>query len=102
MGLANMRASKRLQRRRAAKKAGCAELSLAPRGKTKHAKWRLEERLSASPFSFSVRTLRGMKHRREVTVEPAVKGRLSLISEKHRFKVVTDRHVRRIITVCKL
>jgi len=99
MSLTNIRASRRLERQRAAKRAGCPQLALAPRGQTKHARRRLEERMPISDFPFSVRTLQEMMRRKELIVEPAGKGCLSLISEEHHFKVVTDRNVRTIITV---
>jgi len=101
MGLSNLRAYKHLKRRRGVEQTGCPELALAPRGKTKHARRRLEERMPISDFPFSVRTLQEMMRRKELIVEPAGKGCLSLISEEHHFKVVTDRNVRTIITVYK-
>lgn len=102
MSLTNIRASRRLERQRAAKRAGCPILSRSPHGQTKHARQRLQQRMPISDFPFSLKTLQEMIRRKEVAVEPARGGRLSLISKEHHFKVVTDGDVKTIIMVYKL
>ncbi|MFA4833894.1 MAG: hypothetical protein WC619_03550 [Patescibacteria group bacterium] len=99
MSTGNIRKERHKADRRAAKESGCAPLVIAPRGQTPHSQKRLEERRPTDFFPFSLKTLRDMKHRGKLEVEPAGDGRIILISKKHNFRVVTDKNIKVLITV---
>ena len=104
---ANIRALNRLKKQRAAKKAGCPELTLAPRGKTNHVRERLEQRVPLTPCPFSLRVINDMVRGGKASVKRA-KGSLNSITfstEGETFEIRASMHgkrVEKIVTAWRL
>ena len=107
MGLSNIRASRRLERQRAAKQTGCPVLTRAPRGKTAHVRERLEQRVPLTPCPFSLRVINEMIREEKASVKKA-KGNLNRITfsaDGETFEIRDSMHGRRaekIVTAWRL
>lgn len=107
MGLTNIRASRRLERQRAAK--GLSEINPPSDGWTSHAKDRAEKRVvSLSEFPISLRTLNGIIREGRARVERAKGGanRVTLFVSGVSYEIIADMRGRKIrkegiITICR-
>lgn len=107
MSTGNIRKGRDVERRRAAKEAGCPQLTLAPRGKTVHVRKQLERRAPLTPCPFSFRVINGMIKGGRASVRKA-KGNLNSITfstEGETFEIIASMHgkrVERIVTAWRL